>query len=163
MNKRERKGAPGFSNFGFSTILLAFVMICIVTISALSLLTANSDYKLSQKVAEKNTAYYEAEKQAYEILAEIDARLANAYDQSTGANSYYKEVESSLLSLGQGTYDRTTGSYTYAVSIAENQNLEVKLTIYYPTEPDESFYEITTWKSVYEEVEIDEGTLDLID
>ena len=64
MNKREHKKAPGFSNFGFSTILLAFVMICIVTISALSLLTANSDYKLSQKVAEKNTAYFDAEKKA---------------------------------------------------------------------------------------------------
>ena len=163
MNKRERKSAPGFSNFGFSTILLAFVMICIVTIAALSLLTANSDYKLSQKVAEKNSAYYEAEKLAYSALSDIDQALAHAYANSTSANTYYKEVESSLLSLELGTYDRTKGTYSYAISIAENQNLNIELLIHYPKDSDESFYEIITWKSVYDEVEIDEGVLDLID
>ena len=163
MNKRERKSAPGFSNFGFSTILLAFVMICIVTIAALSLITANSDYKLSQKVAEKNTAYYEAEKQAYQVLSEVDQALANAYSKTSGTNSYYQEVESALLTLEQGTYDRTTGSFSYAIPIAENQNLEIELRIRYPKTSDEGFYEIVTWKSVYDQVQIDEGTLDLID
>ena len=163
MNKRKRKSAPGFSNFGFSTILLAFVMICIVTISALSLLTANSDYKLSQKVAEKNTAFYEAEKQAYETLAHVDALLANAYAESTGANSYYKAVAQALEALDFGTYDRTLGSFQYEVEISENQSLQVTMLIHYPKGNEESFYEITTWKSVYEEVEIEEGTLDLID
>ncbi len=163
MSKRERKNAPGFSNFGFSTILLAFVMICIVTIAALSLLTANSDYKLSQKVAEKNSAYYVAEKQAYETLSTIDSLLANAYHNASDANVYYKEVETSLLALENGNYDRTTGSYTYMVSIAENQNLKVTILIHYPSQAGECFYEVATWQSVYEEVEIDEGTLDLID
>ncbi len=41
-----------FSNFGFSTILLTFSMICIVTFSALAFVTANSDYKLSKRVAD---------------------------------------------------------------------------------------------------------------
>lgn len=163
MNKRERKSTPGFSNFGFSTILLAFVMICIVTISALSLLTANSDYKLSQKVADKNTAYYKAEQQAYQVLAEVDQTLANAYSKASDANSYYKEVEGALLTVKQGTYDRTTCSYFYVIPISENQSLEIKLLIHYPKTSDESFYEIATWKSVYDQVEIEEGTLDLID
>ena len=163
MNKRMKKSPPGFSNFGFSTILLAFVMICIVTIAALSLMTANSDYKLSQKVASKNTAYYEAEKKAYETLAEIDHLLANAYKEASGANGYYKNIETALAAQETGEYDRTTGSYTYHVSIAENQNLEIKLKIYYPLDDTSGFYEIISWKSVYDEVEIDEGTLDLID
>lgn len=163
MNKRKHKKAPGFSNFGFSTILLAFVMICIVTISALSLLTANSDYKLSQKVAEKNTAYYEAEKQAYSVLANIDNLLAKTYGNTNSANTYYKEVDASLQSLDYGTYDRTTGSYTYAISISENQHLQVVLYIHYPTEKDDSFYEIATWQSVYDIAEPEEEILDLID
>lgn len=163
MNKHERKKAPGFSNFGFPTILLSFVMICIATISALSLLTANSDYKLSQKVAEKNTAYYDAEKKAYDTLADIDALLAKAYSDSNSANTYYKEVESSLQSLDYGTYDRTTGFFTYEVTISDNQDLQVGLYIHYPTEMDDSFYEITTWKSVYDVIEPEEEILDLID
>lgn len=163
MNKRERKSAPGFSNFGFSTILLAFVMICIVTIAALSLLTANSDYKLSQKVAEKNTAYYNAEKLAYDALSDVDQALAQAYAESNSANSYYKEVESALLLLELGTYDRTKGIYSYTIPIAENQSLNIELLIHYPKTSDESFYEIITWKSVYNEIEVDDGILDLID
>ena len=49
-----------FSHFGFSTLLLAFTMICIVTFSALSFVTAHSDYNLSKRVADNNSAYYEA-------------------------------------------------------------------------------------------------------
>ena len=163
MSKSSRKSSPGFSNFGFSTILLAFVMICIVTIAALSLITASSDYKLSQKVADKNTAYYAAEKEAYEHLAQIDSILANAYRKAIGANSYYKEVENSLQTLSIGSYERATGTFSYTVPITENQDLEIKLRIHYPNNDTSAMYEIITWKSVYEETEIDEGILDLID
>lgn len=163
MNKRTRKKAPGFSNFGFSTILLAFVMICIVTISALSLLTANSDYKLSQKVAEKNTAYYDACYQANAILSEVDAQLATAYAKTDDANAYYKEVSTALTVLGIGTYDKNNGTLSYEVAISDNQKLEVTIVILYPKESDDSFYEIKTWKSNYD-IEGPEGdTLNLID
>ena len=163
MNKRNAKSAPGFSNFGFSTILLSFVMICIVTIAALSLLTANSDYKLSQKVAEKNTAYFQAEQEAFTILSEIDTLLASAYQKSLGASSYYKQVYYSLQELSYGSYDRMAGTYSYCVKIAENHSLEVTIYIRYPKNENESFYEIQTWKSVYNIEEPEEGTLDLID
>ena len=163
MSKSSRKSAPGFSNFGFSTILLAFVMICIVTIAALSLITASSDYKLSQKVADKNSAYYAAEKEAFEYLSQIDEILASSYSKAIGANSYYKEVEKSLQNLSNGSYERASGTFSYTVPITENQDLEIQLRIHYPTNDSSAMYEIITWKSVYEEIEIDEGTLDLID
>lgn len=163
MNKSHAKSAPGFSNFGFSTILLAFVMICIVTIAALSLLTASSDYKLSQKVAEKNSAYYEAEKKAYEHLAQIDQILANSYNNTTGANNYYKEVEHSLQELNIGTYDRNAGLFSYSIPISDRQSLEIAITIRYPYDDASTLFEVSTWKSVYEEIEIDEEILDLID
>ena len=163
MNKRERKNKLQFSNFGFSTILLAFVMICIVTIAALSLLTANSDYNLSKKVAEKNTAYYQAEKYAYESLTEIDQLLAKAYATTSNAGGYYAAVKNSLTSLPNGTYEQATTTYYYSIPIAENQALEIKLSICYPETSHDNFYEIVTWKSVYSEMEFDEGTLDLID
>lgn len=163
MNKQKERTSPGFSNFGFSTILLAFVMICIVTISALSLITANSDYKLSQKVAEKNSAYYLADKQAQEQLANIDQLLANAYANASGASSYYKAVATSLEALGYGTYDRMAGTFCYEVTIAEHQTLQVELQIHYPNEKKVPLFEILSWKSVHEEIEVDEGTLDLID
>ena len=60
-----------FSNFGFSTILLTFSMICIVTFSALAFVTANSDYKLSKRVADNNSSYYRACEKAWDEISQI--------------------------------------------------------------------------------------------
>ncbi len=166
MSKREKKSAPSFSNFGFSTILLAFVMICIVTISALSLLTANSDYKLSQKVAQKNSDYYLAEGTAYKYLYEIDELLAKAYDSSVSRSDYYSKAEEALNALDYGTYEiyrSTTGKYTYIVPISDNQTLRVVLLISYPENNEETFIEIETWQSEYEIQVPEEEYLDLMD
>ena len=92
MGKQKEMNQRSFSNFGFSSILLAFVMLCIVTFSALSLLTANADYKLSKKVADKTVAYYQAEEKAYLLLQEIDQDLARAYRKSDTKESYYTLV-----------------------------------------------------------------------
>ncbi len=164
MSKRNRNNSPGFSNFGFSTILLAFVMICIVTISALSLITANSDYKLSKKVAEKNTAYYLAEEQAYDILAQVDQALAKAYVETSNEHDYYKAAESALQSLGYGTYEKDTSicTYSYNITIADNQYLQVILLIQYPTTDQDTFYLIKTWQSTYETMEFEEENLNLL-
>ena len=51
MNKQKK----GFIHIGFSSILMVFTMLCLVTFATLSLITANSDYRLSLKVAEKTT------------------------------------------------------------------------------------------------------------
>ena len=163
MNKSTNMKQPGFSNFGFSTILLAFVMICIVTIAALSLLTASSDYKLSQKFADKNSAYYKAEQQAYTYLSEIDSTLANAYQTTLNASGYYQKVSQTLSSMDGCTYDRVTKTLSYSTPINDSQHLEVRLLIEYPQEETSNFYIITSWKSISDEIEIDEGTLDLID
>ena len=50
MNKKKK----GFIHIGFSSILMVFTMLCLVTFATLSLITANSDYRLSLKVAENN-------------------------------------------------------------------------------------------------------------
>ena len=71
-----------FSNFGFSTILLTFSMICIVTFSALAFVTANSDYKLSKHVADNNSSYYRACEKVWDEISQIDAILASAYEGS---------------------------------------------------------------------------------
>ena len=86
---KQKRNRLFFSNFGFSTILLSFVMICVVTFSALSLITANSDYKLSKKVADKNQSYYQAQEQAYAKINMIDQVLADSYLASATADEYF--------------------------------------------------------------------------
>lgn len=141
MNKR--------TNFGFSSILISFVMICIITFCALALVTANSDYKLSQKVATRNGQYYEMEMMAYETLSQIDYSLESSYILASSKESYYQSVHSALSDI-DGSWDDTTQTprFTYKAAISDTLYLEVSLEILYPDNSSQGYYEIAGWHTV---------------
>jgi len=159
---KNKKESRGFSNFGFSTILLSFVMICVVIFSALSLVTAYSDYKLSKTVAEKTQKFYAAEEIVYEKLIFIDTLLMECYLQSTDADSYYAAVNDTLINYG--TLEHLTDGYylSFKETIAENQHLSIQLQICYPTKDTDTFFKVTKWKSVYNKNTFADETLNLI-
>lgn len=129
-------------NLGTSSLLLIFVVLSLVSFAALSLSSALSDKKLSDKTVEKNTAYYDACNKAQEQLSVIDSLLCDIYLSTDDADSYYEKCESLDLSILIPTYDY--------------QGLEVIVKPNYPVEPDDPFYYITSWKLVYtSEPEID--------
>lgn len=140
-----------FSSFGFSSILLIFVMICIVTFATLTLVTANSDYKLSKKVAAKSTSYYEGEEFVYRRMEEIDNACMDAYLQAANANAFYTKMN--LL-------DSHEVCITYSVS--ENQYLEVILEITYPSSDTEHFMDIKKWQLINVPMEIEDTGWNLI-
>lgn len=160
MNRKQNK--LSFSNFGFSTILLSFVMICVVTFSALSLTTANADYKLSKKVADKNQNYYLAQKQAYSKIADIDNTLSECYLSSNHESGYYKQLPTELSSYG--TYETIDGKHilSFKQTIAEDQYLSIRLRIQYPLAETDTFYEIIEWQSIYEREIPDDTFMNLI-
>ena len=148
----KKKETRGFSNFGFSTILLSFVMICVVTFSALSLITAYSDFKLSKKVADKNQCYYEAETKAYEKLMAIDQILVECYQNSINEADYYSKAQIALAEY----------SLAFLEPISEDHYLSVEIAVHYPQNDTECFYEIIQWKSVYEKESPEDEHLNLI-
>ena len=48
------------NHIGTSSILLIFVVLCFVSFAALSLISANADYILTRKVADRTASYYDA-------------------------------------------------------------------------------------------------------
>lgn len=158
----KQKETRGFSNFGFSTILLSFVMICVVTFSALALVTANSDYKLSKKVASKTSDYYKAQEHAYERLAALDELFISCYLTSTGEDAYFGRIEAH--SKDYGTFLTDAGEYylLFEEPIAEDQHLSVKLHLKHPVNEDDTFFEIVEWESVYTREAPEDAFLDLI-
>jgi len=158
----KKKETRGFSNFGFSTILLSFVMICVVIFSALALVTANSDYKLSKKVASKTSDYYKAQENAYLRLAALDDLFIDCYHASTGEDAYFSQIEAN--SKDYGTFLTTDGKYylLFEEPIAENQHLSVQLHILYPEADNDPFFEIVEWKSIYTSEVPEDAFLDLI-
>ena len=145
-----------FSNFGFSTILLTFSMICIVTFSALAFVTANSDYKLSKRVADNNSSYYRACEKVWDEISQIDAILASAYEGSPdkAINKNLAENESN---------GKVTGlTYTITCTVSDTQTLTVKLDINYPVHRQDAFYKIKQWKLNTDTAFEENDTLNLI-
>ena len=155
-----KKEHRGFSTFGFSTILLTFVLIAVVIFSALSLVTAYSDYKLSNKVAENTKGYYNAETRANEKLAVIDQILADCYFSSPDKDTYYSET--SKLLADTGTLDTTNYTLSFQEPIGEKQYFQVTLQLNYPSNEEDSFFEVIEWRSVSITETFEEEPLNLI-
>jgi cell shape-determining protein MreC len=154
-------------HFGFSTIIITFVMLCIVTFCALALLTANADYKLSRKVAEKTSAYYEAEESAYETLAELDALLSDTYREALSQKEYTENARTALQQYAADHTDITVLTepalaVTYTIPFSDTQTLSITCTVSYPPENDGICYTLTEWKTISTAPESDAQTLDLI-
>jgi hypothetical protein len=139
-------------------------MLCILTFSALALISANSDYRLSKKMATGNTAYYEAEASASRTLANIDTALAEAFSESSDEDSYVSLVEENVPPLCDGEFLEAEDGYriTYSVPIRDGQTLSVVLSVRYPGGTGEHFYEILEWKSIHETGFVDEEPLNLL-
>lgn len=149
-------------NFGFSSILISFIMICIVTFSALSLITANADYKLSQKVANRNIDYYAAEAQAQERVAEIDDTLATIYQHVDNGQGY---IQLAQRELPNGTWSDITdqsGIYSFTQQVSGNQYLLVSLLVQYPDQYTKTYYRTVKWCTYIEEEPFEEQPLNLI-
>lgn len=121
-------------NIGLPSIMLIFVVLCLVSFGILALVSANSDKKLSQKVLNRSIAYYDACNEAEEMLSEVDNQLIIAYENSKTSDEYYNLISNI--------------PDTYIYKISDIQNLYVKLTFTYPNFSNEHFYKIDIWKVV---------------
>lgn len=125
-NKRKSYGV----NIGSSSILLIFVILCLVSFAVLSIVSAQTDYKLSCKLAERTTKYYAANNEVESYLRDLQASLEKIYEDSATAEEYFAVA-------GHDT--------TFSIQLSEQQMLNVHLTILYPGD-GKGYYEINTWK-----------------
>lgn len=130
-------------NVGSSSILLIFLVVCLVSFSVLSIVSANADKRLSDKVLNRTTAYYQACNSAEESLASIDKTLAELYASAPTQDEYYSAAGGRKL--------------TYVYTISDIQTLNIELEVLYPDSSDGPFYQVTSWEI------LTTGTLDYDD
>jgi len=82
---------------GASSVMVVLLLVALLVFGIAALTTALSSARLGQKVSEWNTAYYAAEAQANERLAEIDKAVNEA---RLSAYGFETALESGLGSLG---------------------------------------------------------------
>lgn len=172
MRKQSEKAPAPFFNIDASSLLVIFLILCLVTFAILTLTSAKSDADFAEKLAHHKTNYYAACNTAESTLDKIDAVLADAWQlhTDTGKNSInndssqpnltssdtaavFTEIETQLTALDsreqlQLSMDFTQSEPTisYAVAIDDKQNLCVTLTLTAAPAKGEAYYRISQWQ-----------------
>lgn len=133
MKSKKRYGL----NIGTSSILIIIVILCLVCFSGLSITSANADYRLSKRLADRTTAYYDACNQAQGSLCMISAELEDLYQESSSKEDYENKIKRSLQDL-----------FIFSYPINENQILQVSISPLYPDTAEGDFIEITGWQII---------------
>ncbi len=115
---------------GASSLLVVFLVLCLVIFAALSLTGAQNDASYSHRVAQRRTAFYTACNQAEQLLDEIDARL-----EAEGP-------EADLSGLGVTLGD---GCLNFSVPLNDTQAISVALEL---TPGGVHYYEIRSYRIV---------------
>ena len=79
------------THIGAASIMLIFMVLSLVSFSALTVVNSKADYNLSSKMMERSESYYRACHEANAFIAEISSRLEEANDPSDGTE-YSKSI-----------------------------------------------------------------------
>lgn len=144
----EKKNSGGM-NIGTSSILVTFVLLCLVTFAALSYLSAQSDLRLSTQAAERTASYYDANRMGEIYLANIDSLLAKHASACKDANEYLNGVEGIFSDNGSivVTKEDKDVFLSYKIVVSKAQNLDVKLRVCYPDDNDGKVFYIDKWST----------------
>lgn len=132
----NHKKTYGFS-IGTSSILIIIVILCLVSFAGLSVVSANADYKLSQKLADRTTSYYRASSLANEKLAKLHHELSDIYMESSSEDSFYQKIKESC-----------PDSLRFSCTVSDTQVLSVSVEPVYPAAATDSFFYITDFSVV---------------
>lgn len=154
MRKQSEKAPAPFFNIGASSLLVIFLILCLVTFAILTLTSAKSDADFAEKLAHHKMNYYAACNTAESTLDKIDAVLADAWQLSdTDTAAVFTEIETQLTALDsreqlQLSMDFTQSEPTisYAVAIDDKQNLCVTLTLTAAPAKGAAYYRISQWQ-----------------
>lgn len=128
MKKKKLFGA----NVGSASILLIFIVLCLISLSILSLSSSLSDYRLSKKVSERQTSYYEACNKAEREFAILDSNLSND-------SASISEVE---------FYEKYGYSYSLVYPVSDIQSLYITIHPSYQKLQNSHFYSVSRWQTI---------------
>lgn len=136
MNERSDRPRPrrGMIGVGVTSFVLIFVLLALMTFAVLSLTSAQADLRLSEKSAERTTAWYEAENAANDILTDL-LRAARE-----GPEALAETAADRGVALG------ADGAAVYEVPLDQDQVLAVEAVL----AADGTDWEIRRWQAVSE-------------
>lgn len=163
--KKTQAGFP--VGLGIPTILMIFIVLCLTTLGVLSLTSANSDSKLTDKTEAALLADYQAERIAEQMLSEIDGCLLQAANdtavwQQTGVCSKLPVDVSARAKSAQDIYTALVrtglpdmvsleqGTVAFSVPLSDGRSLQVSVLL--KNYQESKRYEITRYRLVTPEL-----------
>lgn len=142
----KKKSSP-MVGLGIPSLLLIFLVLCLVIFSLLSLSSAAADEKLSQKIADRTTDYYQVSNAANDTLGKWDNFFETAWQQAGSSTEYYQKIKKEASSMESTQF--TPGDppvLSWQTPLGESQILSVCLSLPYPKEEGDCFFKIIEWK-----------------
>ena len=125
---RRKKESIENLNIGGSSILVIFVLLCLITFATLTLTTALSGYNLSLRAAAASDEYFAADSRAEIILSEMSALIRSS-------DADINVIENNLTGIvSNAVFEQTadgTGIISYYVPISYTRRLDVRLEVDY--------------------------------
>ncbi len=115
---KEKQIGAGIGAGGIS-ILAIFVVLCLATLAALSLVSANADRNLAEKNAQASVEYYQADARAEEILQKVLMTVQSEPDWEDSLKADGVSVE----------YQENTAVASYQVPINDSKSLFVQISL----------------------------------
>lgn len=152
MNHSKKNKFP-ITNIGSVTLMMIFIVLCMVSFAALSLSTAASDYRAAEKSAKHVKEYYEASNAAEETLASIADTLETAYQTTDNETDYFEKVRDAYTKEDATSSDGSALTLvdsddglviSYSVDLNKKQALAVSVLVQYK----DPLYKITSWQVV---------------
>lgn len=147
----DRRRTPGRRGpaVGTCSILMIFVVLCLVTFAVLSLVSAKADRALSEKNTGHVTAYYQAECDCYAQLAAADETLRGLSGLS--AQDWPAACTKALTQAGWKSADGGEGDslcFTLSRPVSDTGRLTVRLLALSPAGQAEAgvFYKLEGWQ-----------------
>ncbi len=145
------------TNIGSVTLMMIFIVVCMVSFAALSLSTASADSRAAKKSAKHVINYYKASNDAEEKLANLSQALSETYAASKDSDNYYQRLEEKIQAMEGFSFksketDESSlsgASISYDCSISKNQALHVEILCSYPKDASNTgLCQITCWQSI---------------
>ncbi len=126
-------------NIGIISFMIIFIILCLITFSVLSLVSAQSNLNMTTRSIEHTNEYYQLSSQGEESLQKVDNYLYKIY-QNTSKENYYKE----LKGLKKIIPDIKVSNHNISYDISgKNQKLHIELEVLYP---GKRLYKVKSWK-----------------
>ncbi|MDO4176125.1 MAG: hypothetical protein Q4D99_01440 [Bacillota bacterium] len=126
---RKASNQTPFTTIGVSSLLVVFLILCLVTFACLSLSTAKSDYEFSKNNAQHKAEYYKASNEAEEYLNDLSEGRTNDTEWTIKINDKQalevKVETTGANSKGGQSYRVTCWQVVSTVERDYNQNMNL--------------------------------------